>query len=287
MALSCRTSSSSAPGTGAVAAAITSVKDGATYVSDTTSVSRIFNGRLSYRKGAMILHMLRYKLGDEDFFQAMKNYLADPDLAFSYAKTKDLKKHLENVSGLELTEFFDDWLYGEGYPSYEVGWHQNKDNNIIQFTVNQTQSHSSVSFFEMPLPVKVIGAYGENEIIRLEVSKNGQIFNTTIPFEIVSIQIDPEVQLISNNNSAVLGIDTYKLKNSISIYPNPVKNTLNIKNNSTATLNRITIYNILGKTLLQLDNPPSKINTYNMDVGVHLIKVETSLGTFFKTIIKE
>ncbi len=266
---------------------ITSVKDGATFVSDTTSVNRIFDGRLSYRKGAMILHMLRYKLGDEDFFQAMKNYLADPDLAFSYAKTKDLKKHLENISGLELTEFFDDWLYGEGYPSYEIGWHQNKDNNIIQFTVNQTQSHSSVSFFEMPLPVKVIGAYGKSEIIRLEVSKNGQIFNTTIPFEIVSIQIDPEVQLISNNNSAVLGIDTYKLKNSISIYPNPVKNTLNIKNNSTATLNRITIYNILGKTLLQLDNPPSKINTYNLDVGVHLIKVETSLGTFFKTIIKE
>ncbi len=266
---------------------ITSVLDGATFVSDTTSVNRIFDGRLSYRKGAMILHMLRYKLGDEDFFQAMKNYLADPDLAFSYAKTKDLKKHLENVSGLELTEFFDDWLYGEGFPSYEVGWHQNKDNNIIQFTVNQTQSHSSVSFFEMPLPVKVIGLYGKSEIIRLEVTKNGQIFNTSIPFEIASIQIDPEIQLISKNNSAVLGIDSFELKNSISIYPNPIKNTLNIKNNSSATLNKITIYNVLGKTLLQLNNPPSKINMSSMHVGVHLIKVETSLGTFFKTIIKE
>ena len=266
---------------------ITSVSDGSTFVSDTTSVSRIFDGRLSYRKGAMILHMLRYKLGDENFFQSMKNYLADPDLAFSYAKTNDLKNHLENVSGIDLTEFFNDWLYGEGYPTYEIGWHQNSNNNIVRFTVNQTQSHSSVSFFEMPLPVKVIGINGESEIIRLEVSQNGQIFNTTIPFKIVSIQIDPEIQLISKNNSAVLGIDTMELKNSINIYPNPVKNILNINNNSTALLNRITIYNILGETILQLNDPPSKINMYNMQVGVHLIKVETSLGTFFKTIIKK
>ena len=266
---------------------ITSVKDGATYVKDTTEVNRIFDGRLSYRKGAMILHMLRYKLGDEDFFQSMKNYLSDPDLAFSYAKTKDLKKHLENVSGIELTEFFNDWLYGEGYPTYEVQWHQNADNNIVRFTVNQTQSHSSVSFFEMPLPVKVIGSKGESEIVRLEVSKEGQIFNTTIPFEIVSIQIDPEIQLISRNNSAVLGVEIYKLKNSISIYPNPVKSTLNIKNNSTAQLKKITVYNILGKTVIQLDNPPSMIDMHNMQVGIHLIKVETSLGTFFKTIIKK
>ncbi len=266
---------------------ITSQTNGSTFVNDTTSVGRIFDGRLSYRKGAMILHMLRYKLGDEDFFQSMKNYLADPDLAFSYARTKDLQEHLENVSGLELTEFFNDWLYGEGYPIYEIGWHQNPDNNIIRFTVNQTQSHSSVSFFEMPIPVKVNGSNGESEIIRLEVSKNGQIFNTTIPFNIVSIQIDPEAQIISKNNSAVLGVDSFELKNSINIYPNPVKNTLNIKNNSTATLNKITIYNILGKSILQINNPPSNVNTYNMQTGVHLIKVETSRGTFFKTIIKQ
>ncbi|MCK5638636.1 MAG: M1 family metallopeptidase, partial [Flavobacteriaceae bacterium] len=64
---------------------IVSQTGGSTFVSDTTSVNRIFDGRLSYRKGAMILHMLRYKLGDDQFFQALKNYLADPDLAFSYA----------------------------------------------------------------------------------------------------------------------------------------------------------------------------------------------------------
>lgn len=266
---------------------ITSRPGGATFVTDTTDVNRIFDGRLSYSKGAMILHMLRYKLGDEDFFNSLKNYLADPKLAYSYARTADLQGHLEAVSGQNLSEFFNDWLYGEGYPSYEVGWYQNMNNHIVTFTVNQTQSHSSVSFFEMPLPVKVNGVNGESDIVRLEVSENGQTFNTNIPFEISSIEIDPEHQIISRNNKAVLGVDTFTLKNEITLFPNPAKNVLNIRNTSTATINRITFYDLVGKKEFQIDYPPSKIGIYKMPVGVHMIKVDTSLGTFFKTIIKK
>lgn len=266
---------------------ITSQPGGAVFVTDTTSVNRIFDGRLSYKKGAMILHMLRYKLGDDNFFTSLKNYLADPKLAFSYARTSDLQRHLEDVSGENLTEFFNDWLYGEGYPTYEVSWYQNPNNHIVTFTVNQTQSHNSVSFFEMPLPVKVYGPNGESDIIRLEVSENGQTFNTNIPYDITSIDIDPEHQIISRNNKAVLGVDTVVLKNKITLYPNPARNVLNIRNTSTATINKVTFYDLVGKKEFQIDYPPSKIGLYNMPVGVHMIKVETTLGTFFKTIIKK
>jgi len=266
---------------------ITNQKGGATFVTDTTNVNRIFDSRLSYSKGAMILHMLRYKLGDDDFFTSLKNYLADPKLAYGYARTADLQRHLEAVSGENLTEFFNDWLYGEGYPSYEVGWYQNTSNHIVTFTVNQTQSHASVSFFEMPLPVMVKGVNGENDIVRLEVSENGQTFNANISYEIASIEIDPEHQIISRNNKAVLGIDTNTLKNEITIFPNPAKNVLNIRNTSAATINKITFYDLVGKKEFQVDYPSSKIGIYKMPTGVHLIKVETSRGTFFKTIIKK
>jgi len=161
------------------------------------------------------------------------------------------------------------------------------NNHIVTFTVNQTQSHSSVSFFEMPLPVKVNGVNGESDIVRLEVSENGQTFNTNIPFEISSIEIDPEHQIISRNNKAVLGVDTFTLKNEITLFPNPAKNVLKIRNTSTATINRITFYDLVGKKEFQIDYPPSKIGIYKMPVGVHMIKVDTSLGTFFKTIIKK
>ena len=131
---------------------ITSLPDGSTFVNDTTSDSRIFNQRLSYRKGAMILHMLRYKLGDDHFFRSIKNYLADPELSFGYARTADLQKHFETVSGTDLTEYFKDWFLGEGFPSYSLIWSQDPGNSLT-LTVNQTQSHASVDFFEMPLPI--------------------------------------------------------------------------------------------------------------------------------------
>ena len=266
---------------------ITSQTGGSTFVNDTTSVGRIFSGRLTYRKGAMILNMLRYKLGDATFFQAIRNYLADVNLAFGYAKTSDLIAHLEAASELDLEEFFNDWFYGEGYPSYEVNWHQNPSNNIVRFNVNQSQSHSSVSFFEMPLPVKVNGIGGESEMIRLEVSENGQTFNTEIPFEIVSITVDPETQLISKNNRVSLGVDIVELQNDISIFPNPVGSTLSIANNSYAFIKKITIYDVLGRIVMEENNPTAKISLHQLKFGIHLIKIDTDQGSIHKTLLKK
>ncbi len=265
---------------------ITSQPSGSTFVSDTTSVNRIFDGRLSYNKGAMILHMLRYKLGDTDFFQSIKNYLADPKLTYGYARTIDLQKHFEAVSGKDLTEFFNDWFYGEGYPTYEVTWYQNPTSKEVQFTVNQTQSHNSVSFFEMPLPITVRGP-GKSEIIRLEITENGQTFNTSLNFDITSIEIDPDKELISKNNSAVLGVDLVKLENDIRIYPNPVKNILTIQNNSQTHINRILFYNILGKIVLQIENPTSKVSLEKLNFGMYLVKIDTDKGVIHKTILKK
>ena len=266
---------------------ITSQTNGSTFVSDTTNVGRIFNGRLSYRKGAMILHMLRYKLGDNNFYQSIKNYLKDPLLAFSYAKTNDLIKHFELVSNEDLTEFFADWFYGEGYPIYEVKWHQNQSNKIVQFTVNQSQSDTSVSFFEMPLPIKLNGTNGESEIIRLEVIKNNQQFNISVNFEVSSIEIDSEKQLISKNNAAVLGINSVNLQNNISIYPNPVKDNLTIQTNNLSNINKISIYDILGKLVLSQINPNNKISLVKLNTGIHLVKINTDHGVVHKTILKK
>jgi len=266
---------------------ITSRAYGSTFVTDTTSVNRIFDWRLSYQKGAMILHMLRYKLGDEPFFQALKNYLADPKIAYGYARTIDLQNHLEAVSGKDLTEFLNDWFFGEGYPTYQVTWYQNPTNKDVQFTVNQSQSHNSVSFFEMPLPVRVKGSSGQSEMIRLEITENGQTFNTSLNFDITSIEIDPDKELISKNNSAVLGVDLVQLDHQIHIYPNPVKNILNIQNNSQTNINKIIFYDILGKIILQKENPSPIISLEKLNFGMYLVKIDTDKGVIHKTILKQ
>ena len=69
---------------------VTSYPGGSVYVYDTTSVWRVFDGRLSYSKGAMVLHTLRWTIGDSAFFGGIKNYLNDQNLAYGIAKTNDL-----------------------------------------------------------------------------------------------------------------------------------------------------------------------------------------------------
>lgn len=185
---------------------ITSSPGGSVYVpaADTLDVGRVFNSRLTYDKGAMVLHMLRKKLGDSLFFQGLQNYLDDTDLAYGYAKTPDLKAHLEAVSGMQLDEFFQDWVYGQGYPTYTVTWHQETNNDVV-LTFNQTQSHSSVSYFEPPVKISFVGTSDTMEVVFMNTSE-GQVFTQNIAFDVSEIKIDPHSDLISRNNQAILPI---------------------------------------------------------------------------------
>ncbi len=265
---------------------ITAAPNGAVYLTDTdiTDVNRIFDGRLTYNKGAMVLEMLRFKLGDALFFQGMKNYLADTNLAYSYAVTTDFQSHMEAVYGSSLTEFFNDWIYNQGYPSYTITA-QNWGTGQARFVVNQTQSDASVSYFEMPVPVRIHGAGGLQQDIVLDNTSNGQVIIQSVPFPITSIEFDPEVHLISKNNNITLGNAAFELEQAIALYPNPVANELHIQMPSNVSLEKVTIYNSLGQKVMQSNGLSFSVS--GLATGVHFVDIETSEGTFHKKIIKK
>ena len=176
---------------------ITSVASGSVLCDDTTSINRIFSSRLSYNKGAYVLHMLRWKLGDVLFFQALRNYLNDPELAFNYAKTPDLINHMETTSGQNLTTFFNQWYYKQGYPSYQIFWHRSGNDVIVK--INQSQSHVSVGFFEMPLPIRFTAA-GFDTTVVFNHTSSGQIFTRTLNFQATTASFDPNLWILSANN---------------------------------------------------------------------------------------
>ncbi|MEE9348994.1 MAG: M1 family aminopeptidase [Flavobacteriaceae bacterium] len=266
---------------------ITSQNGGSVWVDNINSVGRIFNSRLSYRKGAMLLNMLRYKMGDIDFFQAVKNYLADSNLAYNYASTDQLKQHLETVSGFDLTEFFSDWFTGEGFPTFTTTWSQNASNNNIRIRVNQTQSHASVSFFETPLPIRVNGTMGEQEMIRLELTSEGQVFERPINFTIASIDIDPDVEIISRNNTAVLGEVENEINTDVLVFPNPAQSLLNVIHTNNAKILKVSMFDVVGRKVLEKENPLNAINIAHLNTGVFIIKIVTLNGSGFRTIIKQ
>jgi len=265
---------------------IVSIPDGAVYLTNTeaNNVNRIFDGRLSYAKGAMVLNMLRLKLGNTLFLQGMRNYLADSNLAYKYAITSDFQSHMEAVYGSSLTEFFNDWVYNQGHPSYAITV-QNWGLNQVKISVNQTQSHPSVSFFEMPLPVRLTGANGQTFDTVLNNTINGQLFILTVPFPVTGAQIDINKDIISKDNTVTLGTDTFELDKAIEVYPNPVSNELHIQMPSSITIDKIIVYNNLGQIVLE--SSALDFSVASLSSGVHFVQIETSAGTFHKKIIKK
>lgn len=262
---------------------ITAAPNGAVYLTDqdTTNVSRIFNGRLSYNKGAMVLHMLRKKLGDGDFYQGLRNYLSD--LAFSYAKTDDFIPIMEVQSGEDLTEFFSDWLYNQGYPTYSLNWSQTNTNLLIE--LSQSQSDASVSFFEAPVPIRVNGTMGEVQDLILDHTNDGQVFNETITFEIASLEFDPEVDLISKNNE-ILNAQSFVLDSEFKLFPNPTESYFEIKKPDALEIDSIQIFNMIGQLVLETDN--SKIvSVESLSSGMHFVKFSTNSGIIHKSLLKK
>lgn len=264
---------------------ITSQLGGAVYLTDTEAlnVGRIFSSRLSYNKGAMVLNMLRLKMGDTMFFQALRNYLADTNLAFKYAVTSDLKSHLEAVYGSSLTEFFNDWVFNQGYPTYSITA-QNWGSGQAKINISQTQSHSSVSFFEMPIPIRLTGAGGQTFDTILENTTNNQEFIISVPFAITGANFDPEKDIISKNNTVTLGNENFNLEKAIALYPNPVSNELHIQIPSNIYIEKVIIFNSLGQKAIESNELDFSVN--QLSSGIHFVQIQTSEGTFHKKIIK-
>ncbi|WP_282030291.1 M1 family aminopeptidase [Winogradskyella eximia] len=264
---------------------ITSSPSGSVYLTDqdTTSVNRIFSSRLSYNKGAMALHMLRRKLDDTDFYQGMQDYLDTPALAFDYAKTQDFIDAMELTTGENLDEFFNDWIYNQGYPSYNVNWSQN--GNQLQIMLSQTQSHSSVSFFEAGVPIRVIGTLGETLDLVLDHSVNDQQFFETINFTIQEVLFDPDYHLISKNNSITLSTSDFNFNSDITLYPNPTTSVIHIEKPEHIEIKDIKVYNSLGQLLLQQRwTPELDLNT--LASGILFVQFQTEDQIINKRIIK-
>jgi aminopeptidase N len=268
---------------------ITDSPDGSVYVpaQDTTSVNRIFSSRLSYNKGSMVLHMLRKKLGDAVFFQGLKDYLADPTLSYGYAKTPDLIRNMEAAAGGEdLSEFFNDWIYGEGYPRYTIRWNQAGGQSNINVVISQTQSHSSVSFFEAPVPLRINGTQGETLDIVLDNTTNNQAFQPAVGFMVQNVQFDPDYHLISRSNNVVLGTEDFTLDQQFILYPNPTSGIVNLEKPASINIQNINIYNTLGQ-LLYSEKYSGTVDISKFSKGILFFQIETSEGTINKRIVKE
>ncbi|MCB9171106.1 MAG: T9SS type A sorting domain-containing protein [Flavobacteriales bacterium] len=205
---------------------VVSEPGGSLRCADTSDLGQLFSGRLSYNKGAQVLHMLRWVLGDSAFFAGCRNYLNDPALAYRSARTSDLQAHLEGSSGLDLTRFFLDWYEHQGYPSYVLEWAQAPD-GVAMLVLHESTSDPSVSFFSLPVPVRFRNGAQEMTVV-LDHQVDGQLFTAAIPFQAVDVQLDPDRWLITGKN-VVLHLPLLAFQgNDVVVYPNPASDGVSL-----------------------------------------------------------
>lgn len=265
---------------------ITSLPNGSIYVkdSDLGNIGAVFSGRLTYIKGGYVLRMIKWILGDDVFYQMMKDYTSNPAFAYQYAKTEDFKNQILISTGKDLTGFFNDWIYGQGYPSYTIKWNQPIVNQDIKFEVSQIQSDPSVDFFELPLPIKVTGTNGEIEYLVLDNNSNNQSFSKPLNFQAANVEFNYEYQIIEKNATVVydpaLATESVK-KDEVILFPNPVKNELYLK--GILKITEYEIYSADGKLVKKGKyDTRNSVNVSQLIPGIYIIKINGENLKFIK-----
>lgn len=249
---------------------ITSAANGSVYVSDTTSIPRIFNSRLSYSKGAYLLHMLRWEMGDELFFKGLKNYLKDPQVSYGFASQQKFVEHMETAADTSFTEFFKDWYYGEGYPSFKLSSYFDSGKEKLQ--ISQNPSDASVDFFEMHLPVRV-WKNGNFKDLRLYNTTQNQEFVISDE-QVDSVQFDPEKWLIAKADKVLKLQEITRPEKLLIINDFPAKKIRVLLTDFTG-IETFQIYDVSGRAVLngKLTGRDSWIDISTLSNYLYLVEI--------------
>lgn len=175
--------------------------------------NRIFNTELSYKKGASILHMLRYEINNDNlFFYVLREFL--DEFAFGSADGNDFLNILNRSLKKDFSWFFNQWYYGEGFPVFFNSWKQ--ENDLLIISAKQLTSSSKTPFFKTHIDYKIIYEEGQSESLRVLFETDHQEFRIKTNKTVSEIILDP---------------DNYILKAShiMEDYPDDIKFDINKK----------------------------------------------------------
>jgi aminopeptidase N len=142
-----------------------------------------------YEKGGLVLHMLRYVLGEEPFWRSIHQYVQTN--AQQNVITRDLMKAIEQVTGKNLEWFFDEWIFGAGHPEYEVAYSWDSDTKLASVNVKQTHEETEeTKLFKMPVVLAfVVGS--EEKRFTVTVEKKEHTFYFPLTEEPKDFRFDP------------------------------------------------------------------------------------------------
>ncbi len=256
---------------------------GSVRVPDTTNVGRIFDYYLSYKKGATVVHMLRYLLNDDvKFFRALRTY--QTTYSGRTARTRDLQRILEAEAGRPLQYFFDQWFAGEGYPTFEVRWNQVGSDFYLRTT--ETVSMPTVTpFFDTELDYRLTFTDSSTQTLRLRQSQLTSAFTVPVSKTVARIEVDPSLWVLKGvgttgrDNTLILTTNATARATRFTVYPNPCRETLVLANLTTRATAEVT--DATGRVLLRAPVDPltAQFNTHSLAAGLYHLRLTAPNGT--------
>lgn len=270
---------------------------GTLVVQDTSTVANMFNSDRVYAKGASALHMLRHVLGDSTFFRVLRTYVADSRFRYATATTADFQQTCEQVSGYSLSYFFDQWVYGEGFPKYSLEWHSVSDSTAYRITVqiNQQTSTANPLFFTMPIDIRLVDGEWDSTIVVFH-RFTGQEFTIRSPRNPTAVLLDPDHWILGENQQSLNPLpQDFRLDQN---FPNPFNPGTVIQFHlPRRTRVILKIFNILGEEIVSLFDGQAEAGSYTvpwdgrsgngktLPSGVYFYRVEADSHTSTRKMV--
>lgn len=260
-----------------------------------------------YYKGSATIALLRYMLGDDAFFQALRNYLAEAQNRSGLVDSDFLKETLEGESGLDLDSFFEERIYGKGWPIIEIESRKIPDDNGYksETTIRQVQDPDSMGFYTwIPIEIGFENELGDAEL--REIVLTGE--DTTIVFESlpdfaeISVNQGSSVRsLLELRETTILGVEEKVLASDIKIYPNPADDAVFAEfetpelsgYDALSTKIRASVHNLSGKEFISKSihlTPGTnmiEISTESLPNGVYYLRLERGSQSISTTFVKK
>ncbi len=241
---------------------------------NTPANSVLFNYYITYMKGSVILHLLRYTLGDEVFFNVLKSYAGNSAYKYKSASINDFISVVNNISGADYNWFFDQWIYSPNHPAYENKYFiADKGNNNWEVGFQAHQNLGGNVFFKMPVEIKIGFNSGADTLIRVMNDINDQQYVFGFNRQPVSVAFDPDNQIVIKTATltqvaaAVEGEsgipERYALEQN---YPNPFNPLTTIRfeipEETDVTLS---VFNLMGERIALLVNRRMEAGRYTAE----------------------
>jgi aminopeptidase N len=148
-----------------------------------------------YKKGAVVLHMLRETVGEQIFWKALHRYLDEHK--FKPVETADLQRVFEETTGQRLDWFFNQWVYRAGFPELRVRSFYHAPTLKLTLEVTQTQSADAMTplVFRLPLDVELATQSGARTE-RIEITERTQRFTFKLDGKPLMIRFDKGARIL-------------------------------------------------------------------------------------------